>query len=80
MECFFSKRKNYSERNLVENLFHLQCLQEDLHRKFMKIVLDVNSKATNFAVRSESGRLRLHISIYTAIFKCWNILNDLIDR
>ena len=46
------KSKNSSEQNLVENLFHLQCLQEDLHMKFMKTALGVNSKATNFAVRS----------------------------
>ena len=74
------KKKNYSEQNLVENLFHLQCLQEDLHMKFMKIALGVNSKATNFAVRSELGRFPLHIKIYTAMLKYWNRLNDLIDN
>ena len=61
------RKKNYSEQNLEENLFHLQCLQEDLHMKFMKIVLGVNSKATNFAVRSKLGRFPLHIKIYTAV-------------
>ena len=30
------QKKNYNEQNLVENLFSLQCLQEDLHMKFMK--------------------------------------------
>ena len=45
------RKKNYGEQNLAENLFHLQCLQEVLHMKFMKIALGVNSKATNFAVR-----------------------------
>ena len=69
-----------SEQNLVENLFHLQCLQEDLHVTFMKIALGVNSKATNFAVRSELGRFPLHIKIYTVMLKCWNRLNDLIDN
>ena len=49
------RKKNYSEQNLAQNLFCLQCLQEDLHMKFMKIALGVNSKATNFAVRSELG-------------------------
>ena len=73
------KKKNYSEQNLAENLFHLQCLQEDLHMKFTKIVLGVNSKANNFAVRSELGRFPLHIKIYIAMLKYWNRLNDLID-
>ena len=72
--------KNYSEQNLAENLFHLQCLQEDLHMKFMKIALCVNSKATNFAVRSKLGRFRLHIKIYTAVLKHWNRINDIIDN
>ena len=61
------RKNNYSEQNLAENLFHLQRLQEDLHMKFMEIVLGVNSKATNFAVRSELGRFPLHIKIYTAM-------------
>ena len=79
MGCFSSK-KNYSEQYLVENLLHLQCLQEDLHMKFMRIALGVNSKATNFAVRSELGRFPLHIKIYTAMLKHWNKRNDLIDN
>ena len=74
------KKKNNNEQNLVENLFYLQCLQEDLHMKFMKIALGVNSKATNITVRSELGRFPLHIKIYTAILKYWNRLNDFIDN
>ena len=74
------KRKNSSEQNLVEYLFHLQCLQEDLHMKFMKTALGVNSKATNFAVRSRLCRFPLHIKIYTAMLKYWNRLNDFIDN
>ena len=74
------KKKSYSEQDLVENLFHLQFLQEDVHMTFMKIALGVNSKATNFAVRSELGRFPLHIKIYTAMLKYWNRLNDLIDN
>ena len=62
MGCLSSERMNYSEQNLVENLFHLQCFQEDLHMKFMKIALGVNSTATNFAGRSELGRFPFHIS------------------
>ena len=73
-------RKNYSEQNLADNLFHLKCLQEDLHMKFMKIALGVNSKATNFAVRSELGRFPLHIKIYTAMLKYWNRLNNFINN
>ena len=46
----------------------------------MKIVLGVNSKATNFAVRCELGRFPLHIKIYIAMLKYWNRLNDLIDN
>ena len=69
-----------SEQNLVENLFHLQCLQEDLCMKFMKIALGVNSKATNFTVRSEFGRFLLHIKTYTAMLKYWNKRTDLIDN
>ena len=48
--------------------------------KFTKIALGVNSKATNFAVRSELGRFPLHIKIYTAMLKYWNRLNDLINN
>ena len=48
--------------------------------KFIKIVLGVSSKAANFAVRSELGRFPLHIKIYIAMLKYWNILNDLIDN
>ena len=47
---------------------------------FMKIALRVNSKATNFAVRSELGRFPLHIKTYTAMLKYWNRLNDFIDN
>ena len=74
------KKKNYSEQHLVENLFHLQYLQEDLHMKFMKIALGVNSKATNFAVKSDLGRFPLHIKIYTTMLKYWIRLSDLIDN
>ena len=48
--------------------------------KFMKIALGVNSKAPNFAVRSQLGRFPLDIKIYTAVLKYWNRLNDLIDN
>ena len=74
------RKKNCSEQNLADNLFDLKCLQEDLHMKFMKIALGVNSKATNFAVRSELGRFPLHIKIYTAVLKYWNRLNNFIDN
>ena len=46
----------------------------------MKIVLGVNSKATNFAVRSDLGRFPLHIRIFTAMLKYWNRLKDFIDN
>ena len=46
----------------------------------MKVVLGVNSEATNFAVRSELGQFSLHIKIYTAMLKYWKRLNDLIDN
>ena len=78
--AFLLRKKNYSEQNLAENMFHLQCLQEDLCMKFMKIALGVNSKATNFAVRSELGRFPIHIKIYTAMLKYWNRLNNFIDN
>ena len=74
------KKKNYIAQNLAEKLFHLQCLQEDLHMKFMKIGMGVNSKATNFAVWSELDRFLLHIKIYTAMLKYWNKINDFIDN
>ena len=59
MRCFSAKEKNFSEQNVIENLFRLQCLEEDLHKKFMKIALGVNSKATNLAVRSELGQFQI---------------------
>ena len=74
------RKKNYSKQNLAENLFHLQCLQEDLQLKFMKIAPGVNSKATNFVARSELDRFPLYIKIYTAMLKYWNRLNDFIDN
>ena len=42
--------------------------------------LSTKRRCISIAVRSELGRFLLHIKIYTAMLKYWNILNDLIDN
>ena len=58
-----------------EFLFDLKNILEDLHIKFMKVVLGVHSKTCNLAVRSELGRLPLHIKIFSSILKYWACLD-----
>ena len=42
-----------------------------------KIILGVNEKATNWAVRSELGRFPIHIEIFISIIKyLYHLLND----
>ena len=43
--------------------------QEKLHLKFCKYPLGVNSKATNLAVRGETGRYPILLQILTNMFK-----------
>ena len=63
-----------------EFLSHLKNILEDLHIKFMKVVLGVFSKACNLAVRSELGRLPLHIKIFSSVLKYWARLYELNDN
>ena len=63
-----------------EFLFDLKNILEDLHIKFMKVVLGVHSKTCNLAVRSELGRLPLHIKIFSSILKYWARLDELNDN
>ena len=79
MGCF-SPKKEKQKQKLAENLLQLQCLQNDPYMKFVKIALGVNSKATNFTVRSELGRFPLHTKIYTTMLRYWNRLNNLTDN
>ena len=58
----FRNKQILCENN--EFLFDLKNILEDLHIKFMKVVLGVHSKTCNLAVRSEIGRLPLHIKIF----------------
>ena len=46
----------------------------------MKVVLGVHSKACNLAVRSELGRLPLHIKILSSVLKYWARLDELNDN
>ena len=58
---------NTSFTKFKENLFNISLICEKLHLKMMKMILGVNSKSTNSAVRAELGRFPLHISIYSSI-------------
>ena len=60
----FRNKQILCENN--EFLFDMKNISEDLHIKFMKVVLGVPSKACNLAVRSELGRLPLHINIFSS--------------
>ena len=51
----FRNKQILCENN--EFLFDLKKILEDLHIKFMKVVLGVHSKTCNLAVRSELGYL-----------------------
>ena len=65
----FSSKKLLSKQ---DNYFLNMCdklPQEKLHLKFCKYMLGVNSKATNLAVRGETGRYPLFIKILANMFK-----------
>ena len=74
----FRNKQILCENN--EFLFDLETISEDLHIKFMKVVLGVHSKACNLAVRSELGRLPLHVKIFSAVLKYWARLDELNDN
>ena len=59
MVIFFRNKQILCKNN--EFLFDLKNISEELHIKFMKIVLDVHSKTCNLADRSDLGRSPLHI-------------------
>ena len=63
-----------------EFLFDLKNISEDLHIKFIEVVLGMHSKACNLAVRSELGRLPLHIKIFSSVLKYWARLDELNDN
>ena len=63
----FRNKQILCENN--EFQFDLKNILEDLHIKFMKVVLGVHSKACNLAVRYELGRLPLHIKIFSSVLK-----------
>lgn len=46
-----------------------KCPAEKLHQKFCKYILGVHSKATNFAVLSELGRLPMYYNIVKSMVK-----------
>ena len=74
----FRNKQILCENN--EFLFDLKNISKDLHIKFMKVVLGVHSKACNLAVRSELGRLPLHIKIFSSVLKYWARLDELNDN
>ena len=74
----FRNKQILCENN--EFLFDLKNILEDLHIKFMKVVFGVHSKACNLAVRSELGRLPLHIKIFSSVLKYWARLDELNDN
>ena len=46
----------------------------------MKVILGVHLKTSNLAVRSELGRLPLHIKIFLSVLKYWVHLDELNDN
>ena len=74
----FRNKQILCENN--EFLFDLKNISEDLHIEFMKVVLGVHSKTCNLAVRSELGRLPLHIKIFSSVLKYWARLDQLNDN
>ena len=74
----FRNKQILCENN--EFLFDLKNISEDLHIKFMKVVFGVHSKTCNLAVRSELGRLPLHIRIFSSVLKYWACLDELNDN
>ena len=63
-----------------EFLFNLKNILEDLHLKSMKVVLGMHSKTCNLAVRSQLGRLPLHIKVFSSVLKYWARLDELSDN
>ena len=58
-----------SFQSFREKIFQTGLLCEMLQIKMYKMILGVNTKATNSAVRAELGRFPLHITIFLAILK-----------
>ena len=74
----FRNKQILCENN--EFLFDMKNILEDLHIKFMKVVLGVHRKAYNLAIRSELGRLPLHIKIFSSVLEYWAHLDELNDN
>ena len=74
----FRNKQILCENN--EFLFDSKNILQDLHIKFMKVVLSVHSKTSNLAVRSELGRLPLHIKIFSSVLKYLAHLDELNDN
>ena len=64
----FSSQKLLSKKDYLFNMCD-KLPQEKLHLKFCKYLLGVNSKATNLAVRGETGRYPILLQILTNMFK-----------
>ena len=60
-----------------EKIFQTGILCEKLQIKMYKMILGVNTKVTNSAVKAELGRFPLHITIFSTILKyLFHLLND----
>ena len=57
------KQLDYLNENNINNTV------EKLQNRFLKYILGVNVKSTNWAVRSETGRIPLTLKVYEAIIK-----------
>ena len=68
MEAFFITKAFIKTRQLFLNMRD-KLPQEKLHLKFCKYILGVSPKATNLAVRGETGRYPLLIQILANMFK-----------
>ena len=66
-----------SFQSFREKIFQTGLLCEKLQIKMYKMILGVNTKATNSAVRAELGRFPFHITILSTILKyLFHLLND----
>ena len=66
---------NYMFNNATESIFEIKLLTENLHLKFMKLILGVHSKTCNLYFLSRIRERPVHVKIYTSDLKYWARVN-----
>ena len=66
--CFLNSVGNNYDK-FVSRIFDERITLENMHNKVCKMALGVHSKASNHAVKRELKPFRLHLIIYTRIFR-----------